>query len=44
MEKYQERMFAELKELNDKIAKLDAFLDTDTYNNLDLFQHAARRT
>ena len=35
MEKYQERMLAELKELNDKTVKLDAFFDTDTYNNLD---------
>lgn len=28
-------MLAELKELNDKTVKLDAFLDTDTYKNLD---------
>ena len=35
MEKYQKRMLVELKELNDKIAKLDVFLDTDTYKNLD---------
>ena len=35
MEKYQERMLAELKELNDKVVKLDAFLKTDTYKNLD---------
>ena len=39
MEKYQKRMLVELKELNDKIAKLDAFLDTDTYNNLDEHRH-----
>lgn len=35
MEKYQKRMLVELKELNDTIAKVDAFLDTDTYKNLD---------
>lgn len=35
MEKYQKRMFVELKELNDKIAKLDVFLNTDTYKKLD---------
>ena len=28
-------MLVELKELNDKIAKLDVFLNTDTYKNLD---------
>lgn len=28
-------MLAELKELNDKTVKLGAFLDTDTYKNLD---------
>ena len=28
-------MLVELKELNDKIAKLDAFLNTETYENLD---------
>ena len=39
MEKYQKRMLVELKELNNKIAKLDAFLDTDTYNNLDELRH-----
>ena len=35
MESYKERMLAELKELNDKFEKLSAFIDTDTYNNLD---------
>lgn len=35
MEKYQERMFAELKELSDKVDKLVAFIGTDTFNNLD---------
>ena len=35
MEKYQERMLAELMELNEKVVKLNAFLDTDTYKNLD---------
>lgn len=35
MEKYQKRMLSELKQLNDKIAKLDDFLGTDTYKKLD---------
>lgn len=36
MEKEQERMLAELKELGDKIEKLNAFLGTDAYKNLDM--------
>jgi len=34
MEAYQERVVEEKKELDDKIEKLAAFLQTDTFGNL----------
>lgn len=35
MEQYQERMLAELKELNERVNKLSDFIGSKTYNELD---------
>lgn len=34
MQKFVERMVTEKKELDERLGKLEAFLVTDTYNNL----------
>ena len=36
MESYQERVLSELKELNERITKLKAFLSTDTFRCLPI--------
>ena len=38
MEEYQKRMVDELSELQDRIEKLDAFLATDKFAELDLIE------